>query len=274
MKQRAQNKLQSNTGASISFALLLFLVCTVIGAIVLTAGTAASGRLAKAAEMDRRYYAVASAAELLEKELCAQEVTIVREMTTVTTVTETHTFDENNAESVSTSAPSATVTYRTRVGSDPWITTPGVVIGTGGMDLPAAQAVYLLFGGSACNTAAAMDYTLSGGAPAPLTLALRHSDASAAEVEESALAVDGTLTPQSGGVLVFDLHNTSGDPYTLRLTLTPEIREQENTPSPAEATVKTATENGYTLTTTTTETFLKTAAISWKVGSIRKVVAS
>ena len=63
--QAIRNKLRSRRGASLTFALLLFLVCAVVGSVVLTAGTAASGRMSQIAEMDQRYYSVNSAARLL-----------------------------------------------------------------------------------------------------------------------------------------------------------------------------------------------------------------
>ena len=63
--QAIRNKLRSRRGASLTFALLLFLVCAVVGSVVLTAGTAASGRMSQIAEMDQRYYSVHSAARLL-----------------------------------------------------------------------------------------------------------------------------------------------------------------------------------------------------------------
>ena len=60
-----KRKLNSQRGASLTFALLLFLVCAVVGSAVLVAGTAAAGRMSKIAEMDQRYYSVNSAARLL-----------------------------------------------------------------------------------------------------------------------------------------------------------------------------------------------------------------
>ncbi len=60
-----KQKLSSQRGASLTFALLLFLVCSVVGSVVLTAGTAAAGRMSKISEMDQRYYSVNSAAKLL-----------------------------------------------------------------------------------------------------------------------------------------------------------------------------------------------------------------
>lgn len=62
---RIRGKIRSQTGASLTFALLMFLVCAVVGSAVLTAGTAASGRMSKIAESDQRYYSVNSAARLL-----------------------------------------------------------------------------------------------------------------------------------------------------------------------------------------------------------------
>ena len=78
MIKTLKRKLTSNTGASLTFALLLFVVCAAIGSIVLTAGTVASGRLANKTEMDERYYRVVSAVDMLKKELNDKEVTIVR----------------------------------------------------------------------------------------------------------------------------------------------------------------------------------------------------
>lgn len=81
LMQAIKNKLTSRRGASITFALLLFLVCAVIGSVVLVAGTASSGRLSQMAIMEQRYYAVNSAAELLAGEICGEknEVIVVKE---------------------------------------------------------------------------------------------------------------------------------------------------------------------------------------------------
>lgn len=83
--ERVRQKLESQRGASITFALLLFLVCAVVSSVVIVAGTAAAGRMSQIAEMDQRYYAVTSAAELLKDALDGNAVTV--EKTTVTQVT-------------------------------------------------------------------------------------------------------------------------------------------------------------------------------------------
>lgn len=63
--RKALEKLNSDRGASLMMALLLFLTCAVVGSAVLTAGTAASGRMSRITESDQRYYSVNSAANLL-----------------------------------------------------------------------------------------------------------------------------------------------------------------------------------------------------------------
>ena len=81
MNSKKHSIIRSRSGASLSMALLLFLVCAVIGAVVLTAGTAAAGRVSRLAEMDQRYYSVSSAAQLLAEELSGKTVTVVKGFT-------------------------------------------------------------------------------------------------------------------------------------------------------------------------------------------------
>ena len=77
MKKVISGKLRSNEGVSLSIALLLFLICAIVASIILTAGTAASGRLSKKAELDQKYYLVNSVADLLIEEL--EGKTIIKE---------------------------------------------------------------------------------------------------------------------------------------------------------------------------------------------------
>ncbi len=87
MREKLAAKLRSGRGASITFALLLFLVCAVIGSVVLAAGTAAAGRISQLAQADGRYYAVTSAAKLFREELDGKSYTIERTKTTIMTTT-------------------------------------------------------------------------------------------------------------------------------------------------------------------------------------------
>ena len=86
-----KNKIKSRRGASITFALLLFLVCAVVSGIVIVAATAASGRMDQIAESDQRYYAVTSAAELLKDALDGKTVTVKTVETSI--VTQSHNGD-------------------------------------------------------------------------------------------------------------------------------------------------------------------------------------
>ena len=72
-----KRKLNSRRGASITWALLVFMVCAVVGSVVLVAGTAAAGRMSRLAENDRRYYAVTSTAGFL-RDVLSQKVTVER----------------------------------------------------------------------------------------------------------------------------------------------------------------------------------------------------
>ena len=77
IRRSIRRKLGSDAGASITFALLLFLVCAMVSAVVLVAATTASGRMAGIAEADQRYYAVTSAAELLKDVMSEKTVTVM-----------------------------------------------------------------------------------------------------------------------------------------------------------------------------------------------------
>lgn len=87
MKNKIMYKLRSEKGASITFALLLFLVCAVLCSVILTAATAAAGRMSKLPEQDQRYYAVSSAAELIIDDFKSKPgVSIVKVTKTTTSI--------------------------------------------------------------------------------------------------------------------------------------------------------------------------------------------
>lgn len=71
-----KNKIKSQKGASITFALLLFLVCAVISGVVVVAATTAAGRMSQQDEMDERYYAVTAAAKRLNDIFDKKKVTV------------------------------------------------------------------------------------------------------------------------------------------------------------------------------------------------------
>ncbi|MDO4803709.1 MAG: hypothetical protein Q4A32_02695 [Lachnospiraceae bacterium] len=103
---RIGKKLRSQDGASITFALLLFMVCAILCSALLVAATTASGRMAQMAERDQRYYAVASASEMLEGLISGEDnvVTIIKvtEEKQAATYTNGVVTDTTNADPVKT----------------------------------------------------------------------------------------------------------------------------------------------------------------------------
>ena len=94
MGRRILIKLRSREGASLTFALLAFLVCAVISAVLLASASAASGRVSKLAETDQRYYAVTSAAQLFcdaleDKTTHTPKEFVIERVRTDTSVTQT-----------------------------------------------------------------------------------------------------------------------------------------------------------------------------------------
>ena len=87
MGRKMLNKLRSRKGASLTFALLAFLVCAVISAVLLASASASAGRLSGLVEADQRYYAVNSAAQLFCDALKDQKFTVnwTREVVNKTT---------------------------------------------------------------------------------------------------------------------------------------------------------------------------------------------
>lgn len=77
MLEKLKRKWNSQTGASITFALLLFLVCAVLCSVILAASTTASGRMSQLPETDQRYYAVSSATGLLKNQMDGKTVCLV-----------------------------------------------------------------------------------------------------------------------------------------------------------------------------------------------------
>ena len=112
MCKTVYKKIHSSVGASLAIALLLFLACTVVGTVVLTAASAVSGRAAELTFMDQRYHSVASAAALLEKELCGKDIKIERYKKTEVKKTIVYSGEDESAISTQTDY---TVTYRTGI---------------------------------------------------------------------------------------------------------------------------------------------------------------
>lgn len=70
-----RRKLNSQSGASIVIALIFFLLCLTVGAVVLTAATANVGRVTRIQNQQQAYFAVRSAAELIRDKIAGSYFT-------------------------------------------------------------------------------------------------------------------------------------------------------------------------------------------------------
>ena len=288
MYHKLNSKLRSQTGASITIALLLFLVCAVIGSVVLAAGTTAGGRFSELSEMDQRYYSVTSAAELLGKELDGQKVTIVRTRKNTKTETTPYIIDTTSDVNTVTAGNKGTIdkydfstiafentdttnTSFSRVSTD----IDGSSTDFKGdssspnpeteKSLLTACALSLLFGGNPCNTNVAMSYTM-GNSLSQTDFTLTHGNG------KEDLKISGKYELKNDGTLIFTFWNDNdSDPYTMRLTMNAAVKESEETSSSSNS-VKDETDPSVAfkeiVTTTTTTT--KTSEITWTFGGIEK----
>lgn len=64
-----KQKCNSTSGASLLIALFFLLLCAIVGSIILTSASVASGRFANLQEVEQSYYSVSSASKLLKAEL-------------------------------------------------------------------------------------------------------------------------------------------------------------------------------------------------------------
>jgi hypothetical protein len=289
LRGRISAKLRSDRGASLSFALLLFLVCTVIGSVVLAAGTASAGRMSQLGESDQRYYSVASAAQLLAKELTDKEIRIVR------TCKETETTEyelENDKLNEKPGFPKTTFAYETTLfrinttdtgeyifeSENPRIYSYKEIKKVTDTDQPfysttdegsflSERAVHLLFGtDGTCNNTAAMGKSFSSSATVEEgSFTMEHT------VYSDILKIKGKYRMNADGTIVLTLWDDTGaaQSFSLILTLQPEFVENTSTNSVTTppAPVNPASEDYIS---TETKTTVKESTAVWKLGSITK----
>ncbi len=82
-----QRKLQDRSGATLTVALLFFIMCAATGSVILAAATTSTGRLAELQASDQNYYAVVSAAKLLRDEIDGQTISVGQKETKIVTTT-------------------------------------------------------------------------------------------------------------------------------------------------------------------------------------------
>lgn len=65
-KERIRNKIRSESGASLAAALLFFIVCAVVGSIIIASAMSSAGRMSGITSADNQRYALESARSLIE----------------------------------------------------------------------------------------------------------------------------------------------------------------------------------------------------------------
>jgi hypothetical protein len=257
-------KIVSKTGASITFALLLFLVCAVVGSVVLVAGTSAAGRMSQIAEYDQRYYSVTSAAELLADKFGNYQVKIVQEQTDTSTEEAEYVKDANGVVISRTMVPKGTTTsYSASIsGSDEAASR----LITSGQSILRDAAIDLVF-----DPGAGLDYTTAAayakGFPAMTaektkTLNITH-DVGTSGLTAADLAVDAVMTLNPNGDITIKISNVTdvaAEKYELVMILKASVIP--NTSS------STSVSGQGTDTVVTTSKTIKTTTITWTVKDV------
>lgn len=287
LRRKMYSKIRSNRGASLSFALLLFLVCTVVGSVVLAAGTASAGRMSKLGESDQSYYSVTSAAQFLAKELSDKDVKIVR------------TYEETTETEYEISSDESLV----RTGTPPTVTSVYTTVlqrklasGLGYEDVPgqkkektyvnkaeadqegqpffdegetgsflSERAIYYLLGPTGtCNNYAAMNASFAGGIADDTggTFTIEHT------YHNDILKITGKYKVNVDGTIVLTLWDVNNR-YSLAVTLQPDFDENTRSYTRNEpATLDDPSTGIYK--SKTIRTTIKESTVFWKLGSITK----
>lgn len=308
MRMTVFKKIRSRKGASITFALLAFLVCAVIGSVVLSAAIASSGRVSGLAEMDQRYYAVTSAAQLFSDALDRQNFTIERKLTQNDYYTQNFSKDsEGKLQAGTKSGPLAPTSeyasaypYKTytnsmavnrmkedgiqKVETDTFQLIDGTSAAQGFL---AEAALYYVLQGktAAADLADAWNYTPGFARDWDFTVkASTGSGDDSAEI--TSLRVDVEAKMKADGTIDLKFSNREGKDDTLfavTLTLKASIRDNSASPNVSEESHVFTTQasdaegneidGSYTEDTIVTTTTTKTTEITWTVTEIKKVAA-
>ena len=279
------HKVRSTDGASLSIALLLFLVCAVVGSVVLAAATAASGRLAKMAEMDQRYYSVTSAAELLAEELNGQTVSVMQIKTVTKTTTQSYSIKQDSSgkttvEKGAKSEPPANETFETEVN---WYISDKpkekVKVDPASPSLLTDIALKMFYGDKEQNTSDAMNCSFKNSQMLDEDVSSKGFTLEPDSVTYNSLKVYGRYIIAADGSIDFYLSdselNNDGSPkqieqYILVLNLKPTVMEAiETTDSNPKITYINGS-GGYSIETVETTEITKESQITWKVYGFHK----
>lgn len=304
--QTIKKKLRSQYGASITFALLLFLVCAALCSVIIVAATTAAGRMSNLAETDQRYYAVTSAADLVKELLDepvsivqrdtntkTEETTLVTTTTTVTTMERTEDstdeapeyrevkhvtieYEKSTTEEKETESKQYLLNKEAKTISDEDYVSENEVPGDNSLIVKslANDAAYWVFENKPDKVERTISVSPTEGTPLNGVLL-------PVEIEES-------LNPQEG-LLVFTIYNSNnskGTPYTLELSyqasqtesiipgMAETSTETKNLPTSFSGTGNIAIEEATTVTTVTTTVVNTTIkSFTWELKSVRTISA-
>ena len=282
MGRKMLNKLHSRKGASITFALLAFLVCAVISAVLLASASAAAGRASGLAEMDQRYYAVTSAAQLfcdaLEAE--SQEMKIQR----ITQLDETNTsiYDAEAKSTWHNYAREEIPSLKILCGSETILEmeeSSGIGLVTSVRKrsfLTDATLTYLIgkdedYASSGLTVVEKLhnkSLIREGNAETPLnTWTITVSGPN-----EDCLPVSADATMYEDGRIEVDFSNTSdnGKVFTVQVTLRPDPSVETKTEIWGSWKLDPDSTDYYWVETRTSH-FIRTTSISWVVSNVKKV---
>ncbi len=294
------NKLRSSKGASLTFALLAFLVCAVVSAVLLASASASAGRVSGLAESDQRYYAVTSAAQLFCDTMKEQEYVIERrwehretKRTDYTAQTVGSDFDVSLPYDYNPEGSGEAYFYNKY---SLWMKTPYAAEDAqvskvsslqGERNLAMDLALYYVFGDLSPLTVSEGKTAL--GKVTDLVTSKFNSAVGNEGVFKMTMEVTDTtmgfltvnveLTIRNDGTLIADFTNNKGsnnEKFTVQVVMTPKIEDNSGHPNVTETTRVTSHPDGensyYTLTVATKET-AKTTTISWVVSEIKKKVS-
>ena len=219
----AVRKLKSKRGASITFALLLFLVCAVVSSVVIVAGTAAAGRMSQLAQMDQRYYAVTSAAELLRDLIDGKKVTVECSKETLDVVS-VKVEDVDAYGNVISPAGGGTVPVCKPLGTNTYIDTAAVLSDLKSDSIVAHASARLVQSLKAASSGKDIAHPLGDLKRAGYEMPLASDSAPATAGAQLGCTIAEEVTED--GLLVYVITNTSADSrsYNLELVFASNIK--------------------------------------------------
>ena len=290
MGRKMLKKLRSRKGASLTFALLAFLVCAVISAVLLASASASAGRLSGLVKSDQRYYAVNSAAQLFCDALKDQQFTIERTektpYTLTTTVTHTGGHENKNTPVREDGTKTYSIDMAFNAGALPSSCT-GTVSDVIEKSIMTEAALYYVFGDSIYSSTSMPGlvkdaFANSVGNQKTWTFELKQYSATPAgageETPADLLAVDAQFTMDTSGNIVIRFQNQAAPVYKIEVTLSATVSNSDNSTNPGKTSITTygetvPLEDGYQydIVENTTETIEKSTTISWMVTDVKKV---